>query len=198
MKEIIGLVGVIGSGKTYQRDLLVKKGFVAIDFKDELIDMCEDLVGYGIRDNYDKFKESIVGMEPLNAREYTRSYPMAMTGRRLLQRLGTDVMRNRDPEYWIKAWHRKALVALGQGKSVAVADVRFENEVDEILRLGKDLPDQVKTRIVFCNYHSHQYNDKSNHESEKLAQSLIRLGLKDQDEVTPSQILSLKSILQKS
>lgn len=58
---ITAFIGVIGSGKDYQSDLLVKKGYVRLDFKDALVDMVEDIVGFKIRDHYELFKACVVG-----------------------------------------------------------------------------------------------------------------------------------------
>jgi hypothetical protein len=69
--------------------------------------------------------------------------------RRILQVLGTEVIRARDPEFWLRALDRR-LPFLG---AVAVADVRFDNEaqwvhahggvVIEVVR--PDLPDDGDT-----------------------------------------------------
>ena len=189
MPEIIGLMGVIGSGKNYQQELLVKKGFIALDFKDALIDMCEDIVGYKIRDHYEDFKICIVGTthggfnKGLTPTQHQLAqYPNIMTGRRLLQRVGTEVMRKRDPDYWVDAWCAKCKDYILGGHSVVSADVRFRNEARAIVLGGKAL--EVPTKIIFNDYKSDRYDAKSTHESEYLAQKLLDKGLKDGDEVT--------------
>jgi hypothetical protein len=188
MLNIVGLTGVIGSGKTFQRDKLVAEGYVAIDFKDELIDMCEDLCGFPIREDYEQFKQSIVGLTnphnpAANTVEMTKkveiTFPNIMTGRRMLQRMGTEVMRKRDANYWVKAWAKKAILALQSGKSVVVADVRFENELRAIRMLQK--PGQVEAKVMFCNYKSDRYDASSKHPSEALAQDLLDAGFRDGD-----------------
>lgn len=97
------------------------------------------------------------------------------SGRRLLQRLGTEVMRKRDPDYWVKAWIIKAEEARKAGFNVCVADCRFRNEAEVILANGGEL--------VFCDYHSNRYDAGQAHESEHLAQRMLALGLKDGDAV---------------
>ena len=181
MPKITGFIGVVGSGKTYRRDALRTKGFIAIDFKDALIDMVEDLVGFPIRNDYEGFKERIIGM-PNAYIDMLDQCPEAMTGRRLLQRLGTEVMRKRDPNYWVNAWTKRANDAVNGGKSVVVADVRFQNEIDAIEDLGKKLG--VEPNIVFCDYRSDRYDATSTHPSEALAQDLLQKGYKDGDEIT--------------
>ena len=189
MIEIIGLVGVIGSGKTYQRDLLVKQDFVALDFKDELIAMCEDLVGFGIRDNYDDFKKCIIGtthggwnrgLTP--TQQQMHEYPHIMTGRIMLQRLGTEVMRKRDNDYWIKAWKNKAWKIIKEdNKNIVAADVRFDNEMETIRSMAK--VERIKTKIIFCDYKSDRYDATSTHPSEAMAQRFLMDGFKDGQEI---------------
>ena len=201
MPKVYGFVGVIGSGKNYQQAKLVQEGWVAIDFKDELIDMCADLVGYNIREDYDGFKEYIVGFQKQHRntdnmlveltdkqyKEYNEGcidvMPFAMTGRRMLQRMGTEVMRKRDPDYWVNAWHKKAVAALWEGKNVAVADVRFHNEIEAILNLQYQSFANVETKIIFCDYYSDRYCSTSTHESEKMAQEFKRMEFQDQQEI---------------
>lgn len=200
---IVSFVGVVGSGKNFNQDLLVKQGYVALDFKDALLDMTEDLVGYKVRENYDYFKENIVGLTAPAASAHLamartpahnitsdllRHYPAAMTGRRLLQRLGTEVMRKRDPDYWVNEWRRAATEHLYLRHNIAVADCRFPNEMDAIKRLSKYMSGLVPgvtfpCKFIFCDYRSSRYDATLTHESEKLAQSLLAKGYKDGDEI---------------
>lgn len=195
MPQIIGFIGVIGSGKNYQRDLLISKGFVGLDFKDSLIEMVEDIIGYSIKDDYELFKQTIIGMTAPTAPklspeiliEHTRKilsdYPEAMTGRRLLQRVGTEVMRKRDADYWVKEWTRKANAYVEKGISVAVADVRFKNELEAISMFKLKQDAKVEPKCIFCNYKSDRYDAASPHPSEALAQTFLSLGMKDGQEI---------------
>jgi len=189
--RIVAHVGVIGSGKDYQSDKLVRDhGFVRLDFKDALIDMCSDLVGHDIREYYDAFKRHSVGLPYYDDNsimrqiawqddaEFLRRYPSVMTGRVLLQRLGTDVMRKRDPEYWVKQFKTRAHEIFMEGRSIACADCRFPNEIDAILG-GKHAPE-----IKFCDYKSPRYDPFSSHGSERMAQKLLAMGLRDGEAIT--------------
>lgn len=193
---IIGLTGVQGSGKTHRQQELVAQGFAALDFKDELLNMASDLVGYDVRQNYDYFKENLLGLTvpaPVGHKWLQRppahtltqqilaSYPSAITGRVLLQRLGTEVMRKRNSNHWADEWRAQAFQHVSLGRSVVAADVRFENEVDTIRRLGKLC--QVPVKIIFCDYRSARYNPAAAHESERMAQELLARGYKDGDEI---------------
>lgn len=56
--------------------------------------------------------------------------------RQALQRLGTDVRRSQDPEYWVKLALKPAVETLAQGRSVFFTDARFPNEVEHASLLG--------------------------------------------------------------
>lgn len=58
-------------------------------------------------------------------------------GRRLLQLLGTDCMRECiDPKGWIRIWEREALTLLTEEKWVIADDLRFANEAEAVSQLG--------------------------------------------------------------
>ena len=205
MPRIDAHMGVIGSGKDYCAKLLIQKdpSYVQIDFKDALIDMCEDIIGFPIRARYEEFKEYIVGFQHPSAqlagtlqrdtqmlfsKQCCKDYPMAMTGRRLLQRVGTDVMRKRDPDYWTTAWAQSAIAALQAGKNVCVGDCRFLNEMHVIETLRDQM--NIPATITFCDYHSKRYDAATTHESERLAQWLLAYGCKDLQVITHADALA--------
>lgn len=188
--EVVAFLGVIGSGKDYraQQYLEAHPDAMRIDFKDALVEMASDLVGYDVRGEYDWFKSAIIGFrKPSNALsegfarhemdELKRRHPHLLTGRDILQRLGTDVMRARQPDWWAREWKHRAFEALGNARSVVVADCRFENEVLTIRDLAQLCI--VDASFVFCDYRSPRYDADSPHESERLARALVRLGLHD-------------------
>lgn len=193
---IVALVGVKGSGKSHKQAELVKHGFAALDFKDELLAMASDLLGYDVRESYDYFKGNLVGLTAPAAidskfmqrrpphqitAEVLASYPQALTGRVMLQRLGTEVIRKRDPGFWARAWRAKAEQLLAAGKSVVCADCRFHNEIEVIQALAR--AQGVPARFLFCNFQSERYCATDDHPSEALAQHYLREGYNDGDEI---------------
>lgn len=188
MPEVVCFIGVMGSGKDFRAAELQRKGYARVDFKDELVDMVSDLCGWDIRLEYDWFKQSVVGVrKPANKlqegmlrnqrAELLAAHPELMTGRRLLQRFGTEVVRKRDEDAWVKAFLRRAAFHLGQGASVVNADCRFHNEFRAIRAIG------FPSRFVFCDYRSSRYQPDFPHESEAMAQRLLAMGLKDGEEI---------------
>ncbi len=186
-------MGVIGSGKDYRADLAVAGGAVRVDFKDGLIDMVNDIVGYDIRPEYDWFKQAIVGfrMPSVPAQqsiltsimnEIKAAQPDVMTGRKLLQNVGTDAIRKRDPDYWIKQFVRTASERLREGHTLVNADCRFPNEIMALNRM------QCHVNFVFCDYRSRRYDPRNPHASEHMAQQLLAMGLKDGEYLSPRHV----------
>ena len=201
MPSIISYIGVIGSGKDYNTDMRVDRdGYVRVDFKDELLNLASDIAGYDVRKDYEWFKKAIVGVKrPANKfmelylmtdmLTIIAQHPDTMTGRRLLTRLGTEGMRKRDPEYWVKYFIKAARAHLGNGKSVSNADCRFLNEVSAVKKIG------VESKFVFCDYHSERYDPTFPHESERMAQVLLKIGLKDGQEITDDHFAVAAQVL---
>lgn len=180
---IYSFIGVIGSGKDVRATRLANIGAARVDFKDGLLDLASDIAGYDVRLEYEWFKKNIVGVKrPPNKfqeafvftdrRQIMNENPDVMTGRRLLQRLGTEGMRKRDEDYWVNQYTSRVRDILARGRAVATADCRFPNEVLAIQRLDS------KAQFVFCDYRSERYDPTSNHPSEHLAQRLLAMGLK--------------------
>lgn len=193
--EITCFVGVIGSGKDFHAGKLQEQGYQRIDFKDELIRMVSDIVGFDVSKEYDWFKDAIVGIrDPGNPlvqgmhrawmKELLNSHPNIMTGRQLLQRVGTDAIRSRHPDYWVDCFKREVADATAQGKKVVNADCRFENEVLAVVSIDED------AKFIFCNYRSPRYNPYATHQSEQMAQALLRAGKMDGDEMTANEVLA--------
>lgn len=175
MSEIYVFIGKAGSGKNFYAEMLKKelsgKDWVGIDFKDTLIEKTTAFVGYDITKNYNAFKENVVGYTDLQiSKEIKNKFPLVLTGRELLQKLGTEVFRNTmGKDFWVNELAKKVNIALAKGKSIYCCDCRFGNELAYFLELLKQ---GVKVRFVHCDYKSDRYMDKSDHASEIMAQEL--------------------------
>lgn len=141
---IVGLSGKKQSGKsTIANKLALYDNCVRVAFADALKEMCTNILGvpkslvYGSEDQKNE-STHIVGLPP-GPRQYTNRN---LTGRELLQVLGTDVMREFYPGVWIDALFRrlarfKETYTLGTySHTVVVDDVRFINEVEAIQNNG--------------------------------------------------------------
>ena len=163
--RLVSYLGVLGGGKDFSANKLVKEGYIKVAFAD------------------DWFKKLSIGMRPeisissdRNLKSsYAPPYPFnkELTGRQFLQNLGTEGIRKRDPDFWARITKQKIQKLLDEGKKVVTTGSRFLNEVKVLSELG--------AQFIFCNYKSDRYDDKNTHESEALAQSLLKRGYKDQD-----------------
>jgi len=60
-----------------------------------------------------------------------------MSGRQILQKVGTDLFRQHfDENFWIKVGVKRIIVELAKKHNVVVSDCRFPNELDTIRQFG--------------------------------------------------------------
>ena len=117
---IIGFGHKAQTGKDTAGQYLVEsQGFVRASFGDHLKTVCSLVTGIPIEKFYDHKKEF--------------NEDWGMTHREILQRLGTDAMRNHFHE---DTWVLGCLNQLMQRKSYIITDVRFPNEADAIKERG--------------------------------------------------------------
>jgi len=207
MMSITVHIGVIGSGKDYRSGRLEESGYGRADFKDALLDMVSDIAGYDVRADYEWFKDHPVGvMRPANplAEAFLRSewkdilqkHPEIITGRRLLQRVGTEAIRKRHPNYWVDQFVAKAEKTLSEGRGVANSDCRFFNEIESIKNFPRGvLGGRVSSTFIFCDFRSARYNPKFDHASERLAQTFLGMGLRDGEIITDYQFSRAAEIM---
>lgn len=133
--SLIGLTGYAQVGKdTVGRILVEQHGFKRTAFADPL------RKGLLALDPWILLGEG-VGFARLSHLVGVHGWDNAKTDypevRVLLQRYGTEAGRNIHGQgCWIEAWHRSCS---NIGSDIVVTDVRFENEADEIHRLGGEV-----------------------------------------------------------
>lgn len=169
LTRIYAFCGVMGSGKGYQCEQLKKEGFIQIDFADCLREMVWKMLDWQPQnpEQYDKFKKGELYIAPYGN----------LNGRLLLQRIGAT-MRELNPDFWAKQWKMTVERAISMGyNNICCSDVRYENEVNII----KSFSWKADVKIQFCDFHSDRYDSTNIHESEKMAQELLKAGKKDGD-----------------
>jgi hypothetical protein len=63
--------------------------------------------------------------------------PSGLTVRQVLQRIGTEVFRTMDPEFWVRMWRAEIEEAFyANPVLVLVPDVRFVNEAEAVVGMG--------------------------------------------------------------
>lgn len=133
---IIGLVGLIGSGKGTVAQMFVQQGCKEDSFAAPLKDMITSIFGWP--------RELMEG-DTVESRDF-RETPDLYWGRKLgipnftprlaLQLIGTDVLRRHfDSDIWLHSLEYR-LKARKQSNCTVISDARFRNELDLIRDLG--------------------------------------------------------------
>ena len=147
---VVGFTGSAGCGKDTLASELVNQGWVRVAFADALKDMCIDYFGLTHDDAYTqegkmRFNET-----------------WGMTNREILQKVGTDAMRDGfHQDVWIKIAKLKIEKLLREGKKVVVTDCRFDNEAELCESLGG-----ICVRIVRPSTQSNLTQSEQKHASE--------------------------------
>ena len=133
---IIGICGLIGSGKGTVGDILVEQGFTKVSFADKLKDGVATIFGWN--------RAMLEGDtdESRNWREQPDDFWTQETGRNItprivLQEFGTECMRDGfDDSIWVSLLKKQMLDNPGD---YVIPDVRFRNEQDMIRDLGGEI-----------------------------------------------------------
>ena len=164
---IIGLVGVIGSGKSHRAASYAENGFVQINFADALRELTWNVLQWTPKNSsdYEEFKSMKINLKESPIAKQPRfefaKNETSLTGREFLQRLGNSARDLIGESVWVDAWEKKAK----HYDNVVVADVRYWNEVQRIVELNG--------KLIFCDYRSQRYT-LSDHPSEELAVEIIK------------------------
>ncbi len=160
----VGFTGKMMSGKdtcaSYLTDAILKwKGpnyiINRFAFADSLKDICMNYLGLSRHDCYDQ-----EGKEAFN--EF-----WGMTNREILQRVGTEAMRNGfHPDVWAKITELKIKKSINEGEFFIITDVRFPNEAETIIKNGGIIVEVIRPNT--------ESNGIQNHASEqRLPMNLI-------------------------
>ncbi len=84
-------------------------------------------------------------------------------GRTLLQQVGTNCIREQDPDYWVDFVANLIRMLPGRWDFVIIPDVRFPNEIDRIADAGFPA---THVRIVRPDFESQLTEEQKNHPSE--------------------------------
>ena len=84
-------------------------------------------------------------------------------GRTLLQRVGTDVIRAQEPDYWVGFIETILRMFLNEWDYVLIPDCRFPNEIEYLKNRGFDV---THIRVVRENFESPLTEEQQKHPSE--------------------------------
>lgn len=135
---IIGLSGLIGSGKNTAADYLKRShGFTQLAFADALKDTVGNIFRWPRHLLEGDTDESRIFRETIDEWWSRRLGIKNFTPRYALQHIGTDVFRQHfNDSIWILSVESKIADLQEHGYSVVVTDVRFPNEMSALRSLG--------------------------------------------------------------
>jgi len=133
---IVGICGLIGSGKGSVGDILVEQGYTKVSFADKLKDGVATIFGYNramLEGDTDESRSWREQTDEFWSKETGRT----ITPRIILQEFGTDCMRNGYYDgVWVSLLKQQILDNPGD---YVIPDVRFRNEQDMIRELGGEI-----------------------------------------------------------
>ena len=133
---IIGICGLIGSGKGSVGDILVEQGFTKVSFADKLKDGVATIFGWNramLEGDTDESRQWREQPDDFWTQETGRN----ITPRIVLQEFGTECMRDGfDDSIWVSLLKKQMLDSPGD---YVIPDVRFRNEQDMIRELGGEI-----------------------------------------------------------
>lgn len=91
-------------------------------------------------------------------------------GRSLLQRVGTDIIRNQEPDYWVGFIHDILTFFQNEWDYVLIPDSRFPNEVDYLRDAGFDV---THIRVKRENFVSPLTEEQQMHPSETALDDVV-------------------------
>ena len=133
---IIGICGLIGSGKGTVGDILVEQGFTKVSFADKLKDGVATIFGWN-RAMLEGDTDESRHWREVQDNFWTQETGRKITPRIVLQEFGTECMRDGfDDSIWVSLLKKQMLDNPGD---YVVPDVRFRNEQDMIRELGGEI-----------------------------------------------------------
>lgn len=133
---IVGICGLIGSGKGTVADILVEQGFAKVSFADKLKDGVATIFGWDRKMLEGDTDESREWREQADL-FWTQETGRPITPRIVLQEFGTECMREGFHNgVWVSLLKKYILDTPG---NYVVPDVRFRNEQNMIRELGGEI-----------------------------------------------------------
>jgi hypothetical protein len=155
---IVGIVGLINSGKSTIANILVEDhGFTKVSFADTLKDAVAAIFGWP-RELLQGDSEESRKWRELPDEYWSNVMQHEVTPRWVLQHIGTDVMREHfHKNIWVHSLMKKLN---DSSKNYVISDVRFCNEVDVILLQNGQIWEVQRNPVPdWCNMKFNNYQD---------------------------------------
>jgi hypothetical protein len=131
---LVGLIGLINSGKSTVGDILIEQGFMHESFANSLKDTAASIFNWDRTMLEGNTSASRAWRETEDEWWCTRLRIPNFTPRMALQILGTDILRNHfHADIWVLSIEARIK---NIKKNVVITDIRFPNEVRVIRKLG--------------------------------------------------------------
>lgn len=159
-RAVIGICGLIGSGKdTFANYLVEKYDFVKLSFASALKDVLCAVFGWDRQMIEGDTKESREWRNTVDQWWSKRLGIPDLTPRKMLQLWGTDLCRREfHNEIWIASLQRK-IEQLPADKNVVVCDCRFPEEIDLIKSFNNNLIIKVERNVPHWEHLAQQAAD---------------------------------------
>ena len=167
MRKLIAFCGMAQSGKSYStKRLMTTMGFEKTSFAHILRDVAFSTLGI-------PFNEGMLQYEELKKTNIYND----LTFRNILENLGSAI-RKYDKDFWARGVLK--FIESTQ-KNVCIDDLRYPNEYRVLKKYCKE--HDIDFKLIFCDYHSENYEENNPHESAQLARFLRGRGYQDQEYV---------------
>lgn len=194
---VYGLIGVIGSGKSYRLNKFLEEGVGSVktiitgDFSDGVRDSVLNIFGT----TECRINTSSKVYSDWKDMEQKISYPVGeslvtstINGRELLQHVGEYIKKLAGNDVWSRWTSQDVLKKFSfleedekSNCDIVFGSVRFLHEAEAVISVARTL--NMKVKFIFCDYHSLAY-EINDHVSEMFAQHFLKEGYKDGDDVT--------------
>jgi uncharacterized protein YcgL (UPF0745 family) len=175
--DIVGFIGVIGSGKSYETNKLKNQGYKHLSFAECSKDLLWEVIQWKPMSEKEEsdFKDSYKLYIDNNKNDYHY-----ISGRNLIINFSQKLKENFGKNVWVDHLLMKIKKGIiNDYNKFVISDVRFYNEIyaiqDYCNYRRKEFNDKVNLKFIFCNYKSDRYCVLDT-ESEKLAQDLLKKG----------------------
>ena len=171
MTKIITFIGKKQSGKDTRAKEYINQGYVKVAFADILTEKTYRILKF-IPKNYEQFKTNLLFLN--NAPQFISNilkkiFPQWQTGREFICNL-SDELKIDDKLILTKQTMKHIESLILNGNNVVVTDLRMKHELVAIQHFCAE--NNIELEIIFCDYHSKNYEEHSTHNSEKLSMFL--------------------------
>lgn len=148
IKNVILISGKAQHGKDSIAEIIKRKlpDVLRVNFGDRVKDVCSRYFGWnGIKDE---------------------------NGRQILQRVGTNLIRYRNPYFWVNSVKDLIEVLVFEFKYFVIADCRFVNEI-EVFKNKYGNEKAITIRVIRPSFDSGLTEEQKNHESETALDNYV-------------------------